>query len=148
MLVDPSTDTILAQEHDLRPLHFLPMSFCCTPDLLQQHTTGTSSTGISDHQGPVHPLQHAALQCIQKVSAYHATNETNGYLCTHYDAYLTHEPCFFCAMALLHSRIRRVFYVQPNVGYGALGGGPFGFHWMKSLNHRFRVYQVDLQEEQ
>jgi hypothetical protein len=32
------------------------------------------------------------------------------YLCTGYDVYLSKEPCLMCAMSLIHSRIRRLFY--------------------------------------
>lgn len=30
------------------------------------------------------------------------------------------EPCFMCAMALVHSRISRVYYLHPNSVDGAL----------------------------
>ncbi|EKU22617.1 trna-specific adenosine deaminase subunit tad3, partial [Nannochloropsis gaditana CCMP526] len=53
------------------------------------------------------------------------------YLCTGLDAYMTHEPCVMCAMALVHSRIRRVFYCLPCPEEGALESH-FGVHALPS----------------
>ncbi|KAJ8509988.1 hypothetical protein OPV22_000422 [Ensete ventricosum] len=43
------------------------------------------------------------------------------YLCTGFDIYLVWEPCTMCAMALVHQRIRRIFFALPNPNAGALG---------------------------
>ncbi|XP_020592632.1 probable inactive tRNA-specific adenosine deaminase-like protein 3, partial [Phalaenopsis equestris] len=43
------------------------------------------------------------------------------YLCTGFDIYIVWEPCAMCAMALVHQRIRRIFYAFPNSNTGALG---------------------------
>lgn len=65
------------------------------------------------------------------------------YLCTGYDVYLTHEPCTFCAMALTHSRVSRVFYLFDNLENGALRSR-MKLHTVKDLNHRFEAYKCDL----
>jgi pyrimidine deaminase RibD-like protein len=66
------------------------------------------------------------------------------YLCTGYHCYVTHEPCTMCAMALVHSRVARVIYAQPNphahVVAGALGSRHM-LHTLAPLNHHFRVFR-------
>uniref|UniRef100_A0A8W7PHM9 CMP/dCMP-type deaminase domain-containing protein n=1 Tax=Anopheles coluzzii TaxID=1518534 RepID=A0A8W7PHM9_ANOCL len=63
------------------------------------------------------------------------------YLCTGYDVYLTHEPCIMCAMALVHSRVRRVFFHRPTPGRGALGT-LVKLHAVKELNHHYEVFRI------
>lgn len=66
------------------------------------------------------------------------SSKVGPYLCTGYDAYLTHEPCFMCTMALVHSRIKRVFYGTCTED-GALGTKA-KLNTNRALNHRFEVF--------
>lgn len=60
------------------------------------------------------------------------------YLCTDYYAYSIHEPCVMCAMALVHSRIKRVFY-GVNTANGALGT-LCKINLVKDLNHHYEAF--------
>jgi len=70
------------------------------------------------------------------------------YLCTGYDAYLVREPCVMCAMALTHSRVRRVIFGAGSPGNGALGGGKHSLHGQRTLNHHYQVYTFGLSGEE
>jgi len=49
-------------------------------------------------------------------------------------------------MALVHQRIRRIFYAFPNPNAGALGG-VHRLQGEKSLNHHYAVFRVILPDE-
>jgi tRNA-specific adenosine deaminase 3 len=68
--------------------------------------------------------------------------EKKAYLLNGCSIYLTHEPCIMCAMALLHSRISTVYYINPNEDFGALGS-LYKLHTLKKTNHRFNVYHLE-----
>ena len=68
------------------------------------------------------------------------------HLCTDCDVYVTHEPCAMCAMAMVHSRVRRVLYALPAAHGGALGS-VYCLHTERSLNHHFQVVSGLLHRE-
>ena len=65
------------------------------------------------------------------------------YLCTGYDMYITSEPDVFEAMAITHSRFRRVIYGIPNHVTGGLGGAgsATAVFSLPGTNHHYRVFQ-------
>eukprot|EP00899_Mesostigma_viride_P006549 jgi/Mesvir1/15896/Mv02799-RA.1 len=62
------------------------------------------------------------------------------YLCTGCDVFLLREPCTMCAMALVHQRLARVFFLLHNPHGGALAS-TYRLHGLRSLNHNYQVFQ-------
>ena len=69
---------------------------------------------------------------------------TGQYLCTGYDLYVHKEPDMYEAMALLHSRVRRIVFVEGDERAGGLGGGTDrsrAVHSLRNTNHHYRVFK-------
>jgi len=91
-------------------------------------------------------MAHKKQKCGEGEDAATAKGDakpSESYLCTGYDVYLDREPCAMCAMALVHSRARRVVFDCANPEDGALLSS-FKLHTIKSLNHHYRVFQLAL----
>lgn len=120
-LVDPDTDAILAEGFDC------------------------SSRGDRGFRGTSR-IRHAVMEMIGAYSQPHKPGSSGRYLCTGMDCYVSSEPCVMCAMALLHSRIRRVIYIGPK-NEGEVGGFTDAqIHQEPALNHRYHAYQLHLDE--
>ena len=65
---------------------------------------------------------------------------SNGYLMSSYDVYVKNEPCLMCAMALVHSRVRRVFFNKLSC-QGALHSLT-KLQTVEELNHSFEVFKM------
>eukprot|EP01015_Nassula_variabilis_P017466 TRINITY_DN2751_c0_g1_i3.p2 TRINITY_DN2751_c0_g1~~TRINITY_DN2751_c0_g1_i3.p2 ORF type:complete len:165 (+),score=48.21 TRINITY_DN2751_c0_g1_i3:2-496(+) len=82
-----------------------------------------------------------------------SNNEDSGfYYCTNLDLVIVQEPCIMCAMALVHSRVRRVYYSirSQGVGQSGLYGGlneDLQINNLGSLNHKYLVYRGILEEK-
>jgi len=78
--------------------------------------------------------QHSTLMAIDKFKV-----ERDEYLCTNALAILYEEPCVMCAMALVHSRIQRLYfcYKTPN--------GAFTYHKLheRSLNYMYKIFMFN-----
>lgn len=72
-------------------------------------------------------------------------SEEGPYLCTGCYVYSVNEPCITCAMALIHSRAKRVFYGATSQ-LGALGT-LCKIHCVNNLNHHYEAFGGLLAEE-
>ena len=71
-------------------------------------------------------------------------SESEQYYCTGLYLFAYREPCFMCSMALVHSRIARVYYLEPNKNEGGLGGcdEQVKINYLENLNHHFTTFRV------
>ena len=72
-----------------------------------------------------------------------------------YDVYLTKEPNVYEAMALVHSRVRRVVFGVRDKDMGGLGGAAnaanrqnTGIHSLPGTNHHYRVFRLDMENDE
>lgn len=78
------------------------------------------------------------------------------YLLNGLTLFTTHEPCMYCCMALVHSRVQTIFFIKPSPGAGgccgsglrpemrcshAEDGGPYAVQEQAGLNHHFDVWK-------
>jgi tRNA-specific adenosine deaminase 3 len=76
-----------------------------------------------------------------------AVGKVSDYLATDFEVYCISEPCIMCSMALLHSRVSKVYYGVSDrferSSWGGLGS-VLSIHANKQLNHRFQVFRLVL----
>lgn len=146
VVVDPASGRVLATGHDCSsaasPL--LHATMVCIDLVAQGQGRGTYDLGPHPacSFAPASAPQGVRVGSVRKLDedADEDTDEDGlPYVCTGYDLYVTREPCVMCAMALVHSRVRRVFYGAPSPD-GALGSR-FRVHARPDLNHRFQVFR-------
>ncbi|KAL0581026.1 tRNA-specific adenosine deaminase subunit tad3 [Marasmius crinis-equi] len=120
---------------------------------------GSSFNGHDTRNSAQHPLRHAVLNLVRHLGDSHSAGKTspdeegsnkNGsnYLLTSRTIFLTHEPCIMCSMALLHSRVKEVFYLIPMKSTGGCGGVAC-LPTLQGVNHRFEIcrWTSDVQTE-
>ena len=82
--------------------------------------------------------KHCTLQCINEYQV-----NDGDYLCSKAVALLFDEPCIMCAMALVHSRVRMVYFVKDRED------GAFSMHKLhkRALNYMYRVFRLEKEKE-
>lgn len=135
VMVDPAMERIIAVGHDSRGDHPLHHAVMVCIDLVAR------SQGAGCYSFDRYP----ACRFTSPSSDAFQEATSQPYICSGYDLYVTREPCVMCAMALVHSRIGRVFYGTTSAD-GAFGT-KYKIHSHKDLNHRFEVYKGVLGEQ-
>lgn len=109
----------------------------------------TADQEAAEQGHPVNPLATNVLFAIQGVSrleragvlklstVQQGETQVQQYLCTNYDVYCTKEPTVFEAMALLHSRIRRLVFAETTEQGGITSRM---VHALQHTNHRYRAF--------
>lgn len=131
VIIDPKSGRIIAVGHDLTRDHPLHHAVMVCIDLVAWAQGG----GVYRYEK--HPACRYSAPDLGQHEA--SASEDQPYICTGYELYVTREPCVMCAMALVHSRISRVFYGAASAD-GALGT-KYKIHCRKELNHHFDVYK-------
>jgi tRNA-specific adenosine deaminase 3 len=85
-----------------------------------------------------HLVPPAAAPSAAKVAA-----GPKPYVCTGFDCIVAREPCAMCAMAMVHSRLRRVVFCLPDPLHGAVSSR-YTLQYMRSVNHKYDVYHLPL----
>ncbi|XP_042351240.1 probable inactive tRNA-specific adenosine deaminase-like protein 3 isoform X1 [Plectropomus leopardus] len=134
VMVNPTTEKIIAVGHDCRSDHPLHHAVMVCIDLVARSQGGGC---YSFDRYPACRFISPNSDAFQGVSDAEAGSQP--YICTGYDLYVTQEPCVMCAMALVHSRIGRVFYGTASSD-GALGT-KYKIHTQNDLNHHFEVFK-------
>ncbi|KAJ2863233.1 tRNA-specific adenosine deaminase subunit tad3 [Coemansia aciculifera] len=127
-----------------------------------------AETTVSQASRKVHPLEHAAMCCIAQVAGAELRRQESasdvlpakrphspsavdddsngdyvaGYLCEGLDVFASREPCVMCTMALVHSRIGRLFFLAASPSGGGISR--YSMHSYKSLNHHFSAFQCSI----
>ena len=118
----------------------------------QRHSSSSSPTVLAESNDTRHstakPLSHAVPSLLSYVAGLDLSNnrpalafDESTYLLTGLTVFLTHEPCLFCAMALLHSRIGTLIWMRESPGSGGCGS-VYNLHESKGTNHRFEVWRI------
>lgn len=91
------------------------------------------------------PFEHAVMKAVGLVAKNERDSRTQNkkfmgnYLCQGMAVYATHEPCVMCCMALVHSRISRITYLQSSLAGGLESNYQLGD--MEGLNWRFDIWR-------
>ncbi|KAJ1519633.1 hypothetical protein ONE63_004905 [Megalurothrips usitatus] len=142
VVVDPVRNALVAEAGDARHRHPLRHAAMNAVDLVAW-TQGAGAWEVLD--GDVYdddlPDKPPPVGTVRNRQDGDGDDRPVGpYLCTGYDVYLAREPCTMCAMALVHSRVKRVFYAAASAA-GILGTRA-KLHAVRALNHHYQVFQV------
>lgn len=100
------------------------------------------------------PISHCVMNAISQMPSVRTGQKRNSeesfsscqYLCKGLDIIIYQEPCLMCSMALVHSRIRRVYYSKETPVDSPFKGGlneGMNLTEVPEINHKYLVFQMD-----
>mmetsp|Transcript_15460 Transcript_15460/g.25265 ORF Transcript_15460/g.25265 Transcript_15460/m.25265 type:complete len:337 (+) Transcript_15460:267-1277(+) len=142
LIIDPVSDTVVAEGFDRRKEEDHPLRHACMV-CIGKASEKVRQTRVAYNLGKYQARSdfNPKRRKVDTDTLLERFDPISSYLCTDLELYTFHEPCKMCSMALLHSRIKRVFYKQPSPGTGALGSER-KLHCIPQLNHHFEVFKV------
>lgn len=87
-------------------------------------------------------FEHKVLDALGDASKW--AIENNSYLCTGLDVYCYNEPCCMCTMAMVHSRVGRLFFIKQNKKFGGVMSQA-KINQCPRINHRFRAFKMEFE---
>nr|XP_026483720.1 probable inactive tRNA-specific adenosine deaminase-like protein 3 [Vanessa tameamea] len=152
IVVDPNLQTIVALSFDNRQAHPVQHSAMLAIDNVAKTQDGgvwnskennNEYVGVPEDVLPYLKEKFPSLKYYQKEYKNDLEDKIKSkegpYLCTGYYIYMLREPCVMCSMALVHSRVQRVFFCVGNDECGALKSKT-KLQTIASLNHHFEVF--------
>lgn len=156
----------ICNENSLLIVHQLPVIAHVPRPFEDESQLHRSFTAKDSRISTGHHLRHATMNVIREVADFRAStsstdilagslmpeaspsdsspaisdtsrNGTN-YLLTGLTLFITHEPCIMCSMALLHSRVKEVFYIVSMPQTGGCGGSAC-VPALRGVNHRYSI---------
>ncbi|CAB9504973.1 inactive tRNA-specific adenosine deaminase-like protein 3 [Seminavis robusta] len=147
IIMDPKNALVVSTSADERTMQ-MTTSSSGTNSTTKADTAQSETKTTSILNNPLATPILLAIQGVSRIERNKAVAAGMGstdfqkgqYLCTNYDLYTTLEPTVFEAMALVHSRIRRIVFGKTRRG-GRGGIHQFHIHALPSTNHHFRAFQ-------
>ncbi|RMZ94248.1 putative inactive tRNA-specific adenosine deaminase 3, partial [Brachionus plicatilis] len=126
LIVDSRNDILVASGFDQRNSHPLRHSVMQAIDNVSKRQTKEFTNENYNYKDPIE--EDFAEENSELYKKFSKKLDDKDYLCTNYYAYLTHEPCSMCSMALTR--------------YGYLST-KFKLHCQPNLNHNYEVFEAD-----
>ncbi|KAJ2663587.1 tRNA-specific adenosine deaminase subunit tad3 [Coemansia sp. RSA 1200] len=103
-----------------------------------QPSDAATTTTATDPLSSLVPAKRSASSAVSNNEDALSSSD-GGYLCEGLDVFASREPCTMCCMALVHSRIGRLFFIEPRREDGGISY--HSIHSLKALNHHFTAFQ-------